>query len=40
MITPIAPTFGLWYDFRNPSRWRTEPGQLYRNTIDQIAWAE
>jgi alkanesulfonate monooxygenase SsuD/methylene tetrahydromethanopterin reductase-like flavin-dependent oxidoreductase (luciferase family) len=35
-----APSFGLWYDFRNPPQWRTEPGPLYRDTIEQIVWAE
>ena len=34
------PTFGLWYDFRNPARWRQAPGRLYRETIDQAVWAE
>jgi alkanesulfonate monooxygenase SsuD/methylene tetrahydromethanopterin reductase-like flavin-dependent oxidoreductase (luciferase family) len=32
--------FGLWYDFRNPSQWRQSPDQLYRETLDQIAWSE
>ena len=35
-----VPTFGLWYDFRNPARWRQAPGRLYRETIDQAVWAE
>jgi len=32
--------FGLWYDFRNPSRWRQSADRLYSETLDQIAWAE
>jgi probable F420-dependent oxidoreductase len=32
--------FGLWYDFRNPARWRQSPDRLYREILDQIAWAE
>ncbi len=35
-----APTFGLWYDLRNPPRWRQPTGPLYRDTIDQAVWAE
>ena len=35
-----VPTFGLWYDFRNPARWRQAPGRLYRETIDQAVWVE
>jgi alkanesulfonate monooxygenase SsuD/methylene tetrahydromethanopterin reductase-like flavin-dependent oxidoreductase (luciferase family) len=35
-----APTFGLWYDFRNPPQWEQPIGQLYRDTIDQIVWSE
>lgn len=35
-----APTFGLWYDFRNPPQWKQPIGQLYRDTLDQIVWAE
>ena len=37
---PEAPTFGLWYDFRNPAQWRVPAGELYRQTIDQAVWAE
>ncbi|HYA35757.1 MAG TPA: LLM class flavin-dependent oxidoreductase [Candidatus Binataceae bacterium] len=33
-------SFGLWYDFRNPLRWRQPFDRLYNETIDQIAWAE
>jgi alkanesulfonate monooxygenase SsuD/methylene tetrahydromethanopterin reductase-like flavin-dependent oxidoreductase (luciferase family) len=32
--------FGLWYDLRNPARWRVPFEQLYRQTLDQISWAE
>jgi alkanesulfonate monooxygenase SsuD/methylene tetrahydromethanopterin reductase-like flavin-dependent oxidoreductase (luciferase family) len=32
--------FGLWYDMRNPARWRIPFEQLYRQTLEQIAWAE
>src|SRR5258708_13757454 len=32
--------FGLWYDFRNPSQWRQPSDRLYREILDQIAWAE
>jgi probable F420-dependent oxidoreductase len=32
--------FGLWYDFRNPERWRQPPDRLYREILDQIAWGE
>lgn len=35
-----APTFGLWYDFRNPPQWHQPIGQLYRDTLDQIVWSE
>jgi probable F420-dependent oxidoreductase len=31
---------GVWYDFRNPSRWRLPWQQLYRETIDQAVYAE
>lgn len=33
-------TFGLWYDFRNPSQWYRPFSTLYREVLDQIAWAE
>ncbi len=33
-------SFGLWYDFRNPSQWRRPFEQLYGQLLDQIAWAE
>jgi alkanesulfonate monooxygenase SsuD/methylene tetrahydromethanopterin reductase-like flavin-dependent oxidoreductase (luciferase family) len=39
-MTSTAPTFGLWYDFRNPAQWYTPAGALYRESLDQIAWAE
>ena len=32
--------FGLWYDFRNPARWRVPFTQLYEQTLEQIVWAE
>ena len=35
-----APTFGLWYDFRNPPQYAQPIGQLYRDTLDQVVWAE
>ena len=31
---------GVWYDFRNPPRWRVPWPQLYRETLDQAAYAE
>src|SRR6478736_10353643 len=37
---PQAPTFGLWYDYRNPAAWRKPAGELYRHSIDQAVWAE
>ena len=36
----MTVTFGLWYDFRNPARWRRPFGQMYRDYLDQIARAE
>jgi alkanesulfonate monooxygenase SsuD/methylene tetrahydromethanopterin reductase-like flavin-dependent oxidoreductase (luciferase family) len=33
------PTFGLWYDFRNPVEGRTNES-FYAATLEQIAWAE
>jgi alkanesulfonate monooxygenase SsuD/methylene tetrahydromethanopterin reductase-like flavin-dependent oxidoreductase (luciferase family) len=33
-------TFGLAYDFRNPERWRQSSEALYRECLEQIAWAE
>ncbi len=32
--------FGLWYHMRNPEPWKVPNEQLYRDTIDQIEWAE
>lgn len=32
--------FGLWYDFRNPAQWARPFESFYRETLDQIAWAE
>jgi hypothetical protein len=31
--------FGLWYDFRNPPQWHQAADRLYREILDQIAWA-
>ncbi len=31
---------GVWYDFRNPARWRLPWQQLYRETLDQAVHAE
>ena len=31
---------GVWYDFRNPARWRRPWPELYRETLDQAARAE
>ena len=39
MSTSI-PNFGLYYDFRNPVQWEQPIGPLYRDTLDQIVWAE
>jgi len=35
-----VPAFGLWYDFRNPAQWRQPLGRLYRDSLDQVVWAE
>lgn len=40
MTSSHVPTFGLWYDFRNPAQWRQPLGSLYRDSIDQVVWAE
>jgi len=32
--------FGLWYDFRNPAPWARPLESFYRETLEQIAWAE
>jgi alkanesulfonate monooxygenase SsuD/methylene tetrahydromethanopterin reductase-like flavin-dependent oxidoreductase (luciferase family) len=40
MTGTSAPTFGLWYDFRNPAQFAQPLGLLYRDTLDQIVWAE
>ena len=34
------PRFGLLYDFRNPDPWRIPFPELYRQLMEQIAWAE
>jgi len=35
-----TPTFGLWYDLRNPPQWHTPLGPLYRESVEQAVWAE
>jgi alkanesulfonate monooxygenase SsuD/methylene tetrahydromethanopterin reductase-like flavin-dependent oxidoreductase (luciferase family) len=32
--------FGIWHDFRNPQRWHRPYDVLYRENLEQIAWAE
>ena len=32
--------FGIWHDFRNPPQWAIPYDRLYRENLDQIAWAE
>jgi probable F420-dependent oxidoreductase len=32
--------FGLWYDFRNPPRWRRKDSEIYSACFDQIVRAE
>ncbi|MBM3677324.1 MAG: LLM class flavin-dependent oxidoreductase [Actinobacteria bacterium] len=32
--------FGVWHDFRNPPQWRRPWEAVYRENVDQIAWAE
>jgi hypothetical protein len=32
--------FGLWSDFRNPTRWQQPSERLYGEILDQIAWGE
>jgi hypothetical protein len=32
--------FGLWYDFRNPPKWRQASDRLYSEILNQIAWGE
>lgn len=34
------PTFGLWYDFRNPPQWHQSFEKMYAGYLDQIAAAE
>lgn len=36
----VAPTFGLWYSLRNPQHWRRPFEDLYRESVEQLAWAE
>ena len=40
MTSSSAPTFGLWYDLRNPAQWEQPLGPLYRESVDQAVWAE
>lgn len=37
---PRAIRYGLWYDFRNPERWRRDPEPFYAERLQQIAEAE
>ena len=37
---PREVRFGLWYDFRNPPQWQQPSERLYRQLLEQIAWAE
>jgi alkanesulfonate monooxygenase SsuD/methylene tetrahydromethanopterin reductase-like flavin-dependent oxidoreductase (luciferase family) len=32
--------YGVWHDFRNPPRWHRPYDVLYRENLEQIAWAE
>jgi alkanesulfonate monooxygenase SsuD/methylene tetrahydromethanopterin reductase-like flavin-dependent oxidoreductase (luciferase family) len=32
--------YGVWHDFRNPPRWHRPYDALYRENLEQIAWAE
>src|SRR6185437_4385339 len=36
----LVTRLGVWYDFRNPARWRLPWQQLYRETLDQAVHAE
>jgi alkanesulfonate monooxygenase SsuD/methylene tetrahydromethanopterin reductase-like flavin-dependent oxidoreductase (luciferase family) len=36
----VSVKFGVWYDFRNPARWRRPYDALYRENLEQIAFAE
>jgi alkanesulfonate monooxygenase SsuD/methylene tetrahydromethanopterin reductase-like flavin-dependent oxidoreductase (luciferase family) len=31
---------GIWHDFRNPPPWHRPYDRLYRENLDQVAWAE
>ncbi len=39
-MTTAKLRFGLWYSLRNPSQWQRPYVDIYRDTLDQIAWAE
>lgn len=32
--------FGIWYDLRNPSAWRSSYADIYRAALEEIVWAE
>lgn len=32
--------FGLWYDFRNPTKWHRPFTEIYNETLEQIEWSE
>lgn len=32
--------FGVWYDLRNPPRWRRRYAEIYREALEQAVWAE
>jgi alkanesulfonate monooxygenase SsuD/methylene tetrahydromethanopterin reductase-like flavin-dependent oxidoreductase (luciferase family) len=34
------PSFGTYYDFRNPPRWHVPWDRFYAEIIEQVAWAE
>lgn len=36
----MAPTLGLYFDFRNPAPWRRDPGAYYAWTLDLIEEAD
>lgn len=40
MSNHSKPSFGLWYDFRNPAPWDRPFTEIYSETLDQIVWAE
>jgi alkanesulfonate monooxygenase SsuD/methylene tetrahydromethanopterin reductase-like flavin-dependent oxidoreductase (luciferase family) len=40
MTDHSSPSFGLWYDFRNPPQWQRPFSYLYEATLQQIEIAE